>query len=145
LPQIACIALVAWLLVSCAHRDPPGSYALPASTGKTLTLERMVMLMRHGVRPPTKSSPVAAGLARDPWSQWDVPPGHLTSHGFKGVVIVGRWNRNALSARGLVPDEGCPAGDSIAVRANTDQRTRETARAFLLGFAPDCNIPIAYS
>lgn len=146
--RIAGIAAFAWLAASCAHvGESPAALATAekASAGDTLVLERVVMLMRHGVRPPTKSPPIAEGLAREAWPRWEVPPGYLTSHGFEGAVLVGRWNREAFAARGLVPAEACPAPGSIAVRANTDQRTRETARAFLLGFAPACGIDVAHS
>lgn len=142
--RVAAILSLAWLATACTHHDarPPSS---AAHSGEALRLERVVMLMRHGVRPPTKMPPIAEGLARDPWVAWDVPPGHLTAHGFEGAVLVGRWQRQSFAARGLVPHSGCPAEGSIAVRANTDQRTRETARGFLLGFASGCDIEVAHS
>lgn len=142
--RLAGIAACAWLAVSCTHIDATPTHTI-TPIDDALIPERVVMLMRHGVRPPTKSPPIEEGLARDPWPEWDVPPGHLTSHGFEGAVLVGRWNRQSFAARGLVPMEGCPKRGSIAVRANTDQRTRESARAFLLGFASGCGIAVAHS
>lgn len=142
--RLAGILAIAWLLASCAHHAAP-SHAAPTAGNAPLLLERVVLLMRHGVRPPTKMPPISEGLSRQPWSAWEVPPGHLTSHGFEGMSLLGRWSRQSLAGRGLVPTEGCPRQGSITVRANTDQRTRESARGFLLGFASDCAIEIEHS
>lgn len=138
------VATIAWLAASCAHHPSPGrTPATPAAD--PLRLDRVVMLMRHGVRPPTKMPPVYEGLSREPWSAWDVPPGHLTLHGFEGAILMGRWTRRSFAARGLVPASGCPDRNALAVRANTDQRTRETARGFLQGFAYLCGIEATHS
>ena len=60
-PALAGITLALAGLGGCAQ-SPPGEPAVaasdaPAAASGTLKLERVVMLMRHGVRPPTR--PVA--------------------------------------------------------------------------------------
>ncbi|HRN61142.1 MAG TPA: histidine-type phosphatase [Luteimonas sp.] len=143
LRTIATVALAA-LAASCAHAPSPDAASAPAG-GDSLQLDRVVLLMRHGVRPPTRMPPIAEGLSRQPWAGWDAEPGHLTAHGYAGTVLVGRWSRGALAHRGLFAADGCPPPGSVAVRANTDQRTRESARGFLEGFAPGCGIAVAHS
>lgn len=62
-----------------------------------VTVERIVLLMRHGVRPPTKNPPMPTGTAADPWPAWGVPPGYLTDRGAKPAiqaspVAMVRWS-----------------------------------------------------
>lgn len=142
--RIAGIAAVGLITASCAHQDTPTS-SNAARAANDLELERVVMLMRHGVRPPTREKPTPDGFARDPWPTWDVPPGHLTPHGYEGTVLIGHWNRQAFAARGLLPAEGCPETGSVYVRTNTIHRTRESGRGFIEGFAPGCGLAIEHA
>ena len=142
--RIAGIAATLLLAASCAHPGTPvSSNAAPAAND--LELERVVMLMRHGVRPPTREKPTPEGYARDAWPIWDTPPGHLTPHGYEGAVLMGRWNRQAFAARGLLPTEGCPETGNVHVRTNTIHRTRESGRGFIEGFAPNCGLAIEHA
>ncbi|MCA0394436.1 MAG: histidine-type phosphatase [Proteobacteria bacterium] len=136
--------LVAGILAGCVHPVLPATDA-HESKDDTLRLERVVMLMRHGIRPPTKLPPIEERFTRQPWPDWEVPAGHLTARGFDGAILMGRWSRRAFFARGLLPATGCPEPGAVSVRANTDQRTRETARGFLQGFAYLCDIDVAHS
>lgn len=140
------VFLAVVLFAGCASPDRRQA-VLPPTTpdAAPLQLERVVMLMRHGVRPPTTAQVTPEGYAREPWSTWDVPPGHLTAHGYQGMVLLGRWNRQAFSGRGLVPTTGCPDAGSVRVRTNTIQRTRESGRGFIEGFAPDCGLSIEHA
>ena len=50
-----------------------------------LKLERVVMLMRHGIRPPTKAMPVPARYTGETtWPSWSVDYGLLTVRGAAG-------------------------------------------------------------
>jgi 4-phytase/acid phosphatase len=108
----------------------------PAAPGPTV--ERVVLIMRHGVRPPTKQPPMPAGIAADPWPGWDVPPGHLTHHGAAAIRLVGAFDRRVLAA-GLIGGT-CPAPGavSVSVYSDSDQRTIATGDAWIAGFAPGC-------
>jgi 4-phytase/acid phosphatase len=46
----------------------------------TLVLDKMVVLMRHGLRPPTRTKDITP-FAADPWPSWEVADGQLTPHG----------------------------------------------------------------
>lgn len=116
-----------------------GASGTPEPQGTpAVTVERVVLLMRHGVRPPTKNPPMPAGTAADPWPAWDVPPGYLTESGAKAVTLLGGFDRRVLAA-GLV-GTGCPAPGSVRVYSDSDQRTIATGDAWIAGFAPGCTI-----
>ncbi len=104
-----------------------------------LKLDRVVLLMRHGVRPPTKSPPMPEGTANQPWPSWPVAPGYLTPHGRKGVERLGGYDRSAWTAAGLLPQSGCA---DIRIVADSDERTIRTAEAYAEALAPGCNVAI---
>ncbi|RZJ44360.1 MAG: histidine-type phosphatase [Brevundimonas sp.] len=109
-----------------------------------LKLERVVMLMRHGVRPPTKAMVTPEGVADRPWPAWSVDYGLLTPHGYDAIRLLGVWDRQNWAARGLLPTEGCPAAGDIAVAASAKSRTQETAKALIEGMAPDCGLTASF-
>ena len=84
---------------------PSGAAEPDAAAG--LALERVVLLMRHGIRPPTRATVTPPGIAAAPWPKWDAPYGHLTAHGAEAIRLLGRFDRESLVARGLLPSEGC--------------------------------------
>jgi 4-phytase/acid phosphatase len=105
-----------------------------------LKLERVVLLMRHGIRPPTKATVTPPGIAAAPWPKWDAPYGHLAVHGAEAIRLLGRFDRDSLAARGLLPVEGCPKAGTVSVWSDTDQRTIATGDALLEGMFPGCGI-----
>src|SRR5262249_56392155 len=98
---------VAWAAVVGLAFAPSTSRAADAAA-EGLKLERVVMLMRHGIRPPTKATVTPPGIAAEPWSSWDAPYGHLTSHGAEAIRLLGRFDRESLAAPGLCPRGGGP-------------------------------------
>jgi 4-phytase/acid phosphatase len=130
---------------SDAQSSTPASAATSAVAQPVeLKLERVVMLMRHGVRPPTKQQVTPAGTNPSPWPQWDVDFGELTGHGRDAVRLLGQWDRINWAARGLLPATGCPANGDVEVAASAKSRTQATARALVEGMAPDCGINVAF-
>lgn len=127
------------LMLSLGGNAPAGPAADAPPPG--LTVDRVVLLMRHGVRPPTKAPPMPAGVAADPWPSWPVAPGWLTPHGAEAVGRLGGWDGARLRRLGVLPANGCPATGSVTVVADSDQRTIATADAWLAALAPGCAIP----
>jgi 4-phytase/acid phosphatase len=127
------VALALWLAPSIAPAAEPD-----AEPG--LKLERVVLLMRHGIRPPTKATVTPPGIAAAPWPKWDAPYGHLTAHGREAIRLLGAFDRESLVARGLLPAEGCPRAGAVSVWSDTDQRTIATGDALLRGMFPGCGI-----
>jgi 4-phytase/acid phosphatase len=105
------------------------------SAGAQPKLEYVAILGRHGVRSP------AADLRQysaDPWPEWSVAPGELTEHGRKLMTILGGWYRAWLAGDGLLSPSGCGDADSVYIRADVNQRTRESGRVFAQGLYPGC-------
>ena len=138
--------LAAWVLPGCTSLPASSSPAStePASATDALKLERVVMLMRHGVRPPTKPQVVPAGMNDQPWPKWSVDYGQLTPHGYDAVKLLGHWDRSNWAARGLLPSNGCPPATDIEVAASSKPRTQDTARALVEGMVPGCGIVVDF-
>jgi len=127
------------LVLSLGGNGPAGPVADAPPPG--LSVDRVVLLMRHGVRPPTKAQPMPAGVAADPWPSWPVAPGWLTPHGAEAVGRLGSWDGARLRRLGVLPATGCPVAGAVTVVADSDQRTIATADAWLAALAPGCAIP----
>lgn len=123
-----------------AQAQPRATAAAPAD----FKLQRVVMLMRHGVRPPTKEKVTPDGVADKPWPKWSVDYGELTQHGYDAVKLLGTWDRGNWATRGLLPATGCPGAHEVAVSASAKSRTQATARALVEGMAPGCSIDVSF-
>jgi len=126
--------VLAALLAFAAH----AATAAPGGTEAGQRIERVVLLMRHGVRSPTKDPPLPPGIAADPWPRWEVAPGWLTPHGAQAVRQLGRHDRAVLAEADVLPASGCPAAGSVAIVSDSDQRTIATGDAYLEGLLPGC-------
>ncbi len=106
------------------------------------TLEKVVEVSRHGVRPPSPDNrkEIEAGTARS-WANWLTPDGDLTGHGYTAVWLKGQYESQRYHQLGLLKD-GCPASGEFYVRASPLQRTRATAKALTEAAFPGCNIAI---
>ncbi|TWB39048.1 histidine-type phosphatase [Nitrospirillum pindoramense] len=114
-----------------------------AGNGQPLRLERVVMLVRHGVRAPLDTE-AAPGLAQGEWAAWPVAPSLLTPHGAAAATLMGAYQRQWLAANGLLPAQGCPAEGQVAIWTNSAERTIRTGEAMAKGLAPDCALDIGH-
>ena len=123
---------------------PPALAASPDND--RYQLEKVVMLIRHGVRPQTDTASLdqATGMQ---WPEWNVPDGFLTGHGYAGMMAQGAWLLHTWRAAGLRLNEtaGCPAPGNVWVWAAPSQRTKATGAALLDGMFPGCGLPIHFS
>lgn len=109
------------------------------------TLERVVLVQRHGVRSPTKPASAYAPFSVQPWPEWPVAPGELTPHGARDVALMALWLRKSYADQGLLPVKGCPTAGRIAVWADGhDSRTRESGRVFLDNAFPSCGLTASH-
>jgi len=106
-----------------------------------LELDRVVMLVRHGVRAPL---PDEAGTTPtpQPWPVWSTPGGFLTPHGREGMRLLGVYDRARYAAAGLLPKSGCPAPGTIAIWSNSVERTIASGEALAEGLAPGCGLKV---
>jgi 4-phytase/acid phosphatase len=112
----------------------------------SLHLVRVVLVTRHGVRPPTQSNDELARYADKPWPAWPVAPGELTPHGGETVKLVAETVRESYRASGLLPRTGCAGAGQVTVWADgADQRTRESGRIFAEALQPGCGLKAPYA
>ena len=124
--------------------DPPVNLIGDALSG--LTLRKTVLLIRHGVRPPT-STPKFQVYADAPLpSDWGVPDGDLTAPGAALIGTIGNFDRVLYTLQGLLPARGCPRpGDLFVWANNADERTEATGQALVQGLFPGCGLQAGYS
>jgi 4-phytase/acid phosphatase len=113
-----------------------------ATPAPELKVERVVILMRHGIRPPTKAQPIPTRYSPLEWPQWTVEPGMLTERGAKGIAILGTSDRQYLVEAGLLPETGCPAAATVSVKASNKPRAIETAEAWAASALPGCAVTV---
>jgi 4-phytase/acid phosphatase len=106
-----------------------------------LELERVVMLVRHGVRAPLPDEASATPSAQ-PWPVWSTPGSVLTPHGREGMRLLGAYDRARYAAAGLLPSSGCPAPGAIAIWSNSVERTIASGEALAEGLAPGCGLKV---
>lgn len=134
----AFLSLAALALASAAA---PAQAAPPADR-RAMVVERVVMLMRHGVRPSTKFPATPAGTTKDPWPVWTTPAGELTEHGAQAVRRVAAWDRALFVDLGLIPAKGCAGPGAISAMASGSSRAIRTGEAFLDTLQPGCAVPL---
>ncbi len=105
-------------------------------------LRYVVYLSRHGVRSPTGKRSQYNLYSTGAWPEWDVQPGYLTPHGYHLMELFGAFDRQQLTEQGLLQDHGCVDASAITIYADSDQRTRETAKAIAHGLMPECVLPV---
>lgn len=105
-------------------------------------LEKVVILSRHGVRSPTKMTPLMRDVTPNAWPEWPVKLGYITPRGERLVSLMGGFYRARFQQQGLLEKGLCPTPGSVYVWADVDERTRKTGEAFLAGFAPGCGLTV---
>lgn len=107
-------------------------------------LRQVILVSRHNLRTPLMREHTF--LPDDkPVPQWNEAVGELTTKGGVLEVYMGHYLRQWLAQQGLTPAAGCPAPDSVFAYANAIQRTRATARFFLDGAWPGCELPVHHN
>ena len=124
------LAIVVWTLIA--------AWPLAAAP----RLKYVVIVSRHGVRSPTWETSRLNQYSAEPWPEWDVPPGNLTPHGRKLIELMGSYYREWLAGEHLLGAQGCQDAGRIYIRADKDQRTLETGRAFAESLLPGCGIQV---
>jgi 4-phytase/acid phosphatase len=159
---IKCIGalLIACAIAATARAQVPASslpanlvarpLPLTASDPMGLRMVKAVLLMRHGVRPPTSTSKFQAYAAgtfpSNGASGWNAADGNLTPEGAVLVQAFGAIERSLYAAKGIISASGCPAANEAFVWGdNADERTQATATALLAGLYNGCSFSHYYS
>ena len=70
-------------------------------------LERVVIVMRHGVRSAMSSPEELGRYSRRAWPRFKVPAGHLTANGAALVTMLGGWYAARYRQQGLLGASDC--------------------------------------
>ncbi|XP_026758553.2 glucose-1-phosphatase-like [Galleria mellonella] len=106
---------------------------------KGYRLKQVLILSRHNIR-----APLSDDLQRTTdleWPTWKTEVTHLTAKGALLEGYIANYIAEWLKKEGLI-DDTCPTKDEIQVYANTCQRTKETAKAFVKSAFKNCNITV---
>ncbi len=120
-------AVLAWAGSAQAAEPPPVLDPSPSLR---------IVLMRHGVRSPTKAPEALAPYADKPWAAWPVAPGQLTPHGAVAMRALGGWWRNTLGLERL--GARCTATAPVLVISDSTPRNHASATALVAGLLPGC-------
>jgi len=130
-----------WIGVVIAAMATPA--ALAQTTPKGYQLQQVLIMSRHNLRAPLgNNGSLLQQSSPNPWPQWDVPGGELTTKGGVLEVYMGHYTREWLTAQQLLTSGECPAKESVYVLANSLQRTVATAQFFVNGAFPGCDVAV---
>jgi len=124
------------------------SFAAPAQTKKPAhkptpaapaELKFVLIVSRHGIRPPLQPTSTLNQFSTEPWPEWEVPLGELTPHGAIAIQQMGQYLRLRYVEDGLFAPGGCPAPGDLFLYADTDHRNIDSTRSTFAGFAPNCD------
>lgn len=113
--------------------------ASPApAASRDLRLDRVVMLIRHGVRAPLETEAPVLPAMPQAWPRWSTPESQLTPHGAAALRDLATFDRRSWIKAGLLPKTGCPVPGRVSIHTNTASRTIASGRALADGLAPGC-------
>jgi len=122
-------------LAAPAQTKKPAHKPAPAAPAE---LKFVLILSRHGIRPPLTENARLNDFSANAWPQWEVALGELTPHGNIAMQQMGQYLRLRYVEDGLFPPGGCPAPGEIYLYSDTDHRNLDSTRATFNGFAPNC-------
>lgn len=103
------------------------------------TLDKVVVLMRHGVRPQNDTAKLDQATGKN-WPRWSVPDGNLSGHGYAGIVDQSRYMFENWKSEGLALSSPCPKKNEVFIWASPIERTVATAQALTDGMFPGCGV-----
>ncbi len=117
---------------------------LPAiAADNNFQLEQVLIFSRHSIRAPLTNYNNALGNATTrTWPVWSTEGGLLTPKGGQVEEHVGHYYRLWLTQNKVLPAKGCPKAGEVFTYANSLPRTIDTAKHFLTGAFPGCELPV---
>lgn len=134
MPSLPCLATLALFVLA-----PLACTAARAQPAATETLEKVVILKRHGVRAAMSSAEQLERYSARPWPRFAVPAGYLTANGAALERLFGAYYRARYAPLGLFAGDGCAAA---YYWANRTQRTLASAQALASTLTPGCANPV---
>jgi len=128
------------LALACRLLAEPAVAAPPAA----LVPERVVVLMRHGLRAPLPTEAAAQPRPGEAWPAWQTPASQLTARGRQALLLSGAYLREWLQSARLLPLAGCPAAADLHIWANSVSRTIASGEAMAEALAPGCAAAVGH-
>ncbi len=137
-PKLYCLMAV-FIVVLLLSLSISKSEAIAGDDFSDYTLDKVVVLMRHGVRPQNDTAKFDQATGKK-WPQWLVPDGNLSGHGYAGIVDQSRYMFENWKSEGLALSSPCPTTRKVFIWASPIERTVATAQALTDGMFPGCGI-----
>lgn len=118
--------------------------ATPSLARPQSSIERVILLMRHGVRSPLDGEVPPGTRTGRPWPIWTAPAEQVTPHGAAALRALARADRRWLAASGVLPARGCPAPETLRIWTNSSPRTIASGTYYAEGFAPGCSLTVGH-
>ena len=105
----------------------------------TWTLDKVVSLTRHGVRPQTNTEKLDKATQLE-WPKFDVADGNLTGHGYAGMMQQGAYLFAQWQQQGLNIQSQCPKQEQFFLWTSPSPRIKATGKAMADGMFPGCGV-----
>jgi 4-phytase/acid phosphatase len=137
-----CLVIAANLALTPGRAQQGADPAENLSSANASTLQRVIVLSRHGVRAPLQTKEDLYKFSKSAWPTWDAPPGNLTSHGKLMMTSLGSFYAAYYESLGMFRGSGCDRSINTYVWSDVDERDISTAKSFLDGVFPGCAVKI---
>lgn len=115
---------------------------LPAQPVDDTQLKQVIIFGRHSVRAPVVDNATLDKFSAQPFPNFVVAPGILTSNGTKLETALGAYYRLWLKQEGLLSGNDSEDAALVYFRANVIERTITTAKAFATGLLPAAGVTV---
>ena len=108
-------------------------------------LKQVIVFGRHSVRSPVAPTSYLNTLSEQPYPDFGVSaPGILTENGKTLETLLGGYYRLRLTQEGLLTGNDSADANFVYFRANTLERTIDTAKALAAGMLPAASVNVNY-
>ncbi|HEY4300441.1 MAG TPA: histidine-type phosphatase [Candidatus Didemnitutus sp.] len=114
-----------------------------AHSAEDTDLRLAIVLTRHGVRTPLQANEELDRYSGKPWPAWSLPPGMLTAHGYRQMVLMGEYYRDRYVAAGLLSGHADLDREVVYFNADNDARTIASAQGIAEGLMPGEKVAVA--
>ena len=105
--RIICRLMAVFIVVLLLSLSISKPEAIAGDDFSDYTLDKVVVLMRHGVRPQNDTAKLDQATGKN-WPRWSVPDGNLSGHGYAGIVDQSRYMLQHWKSEGLALSAPCP-------------------------------------
>jgi 4-phytase/acid phosphatase len=107
-------------------------------------LKQVIVFGRHSVRSPVAPTSYLNTFSAQVYPDFGVSPGILTENGKKLETLLGGYYRLRLTQEGLLTGNDAADANFVYFRANTIERTIDTAKALAAGMLPATSVNVNY-